>query len=241
MMEKIRFNFFQADDIDKHSFYRIPKQLFTNNYFKGLSLDAKILYGLMLDRISLSVKNRWLDEQNRAYIYFSIEEVMEMLDCGKNKAIKCMKELDEETGIGLIRKRRRGFGKSNMIYVKTFQVEGREEVEPSKTKPETEIEQAPDEFDNQTNRETGSDTQVYDVNHVRFYDQTTGSPQNKLHEVCFQDTNNTNNNKTEYSDLKSNRILSEGTRSTGTGNNDAIGYDPFQTDKNHILLPAKRT
>lgn len=87
MMEKIRFKFFQADDIDKHSFYRIPKQLFTDSYFKGLSSDAKILYGLMLDRISLSVKNRWLDEQNRAYIYFSIEEVMEMLDCGKNKAI----------------------------------------------------------------------------------------------------------------------------------------------------------
>lgn len=80
----------------------------------------------------------------------------------------------------------------DMIYVKTFQMEGQEEVEPSKAKPEIETEQGQKEFDNQTNRETDSDTQVYNVNHVRFNDQTAGSPQTKLHEVCFQDTNNTN-------------------------------------------------
>lgn len=74
----------------------------------------------MLDRMSLSIKNQWFDDKNRAYIYFSIEDIMELLNCGRNKAIKSMRELDDETGIGLIEKRRQGFGKVNVIYVKTF-------------------------------------------------------------------------------------------------------------------------
>ena len=77
----------------------------------------------MLDRMSLSIKNQWFDEKNRAYIYFSIEDIMELLNCGRNKAIKSMRELDDETGIGLIEKRRQGFGKVNVIYVKTFMPE----------------------------------------------------------------------------------------------------------------------
>ena len=123
MIEKIKFKFFEGQDVEQFTFYRIPKQLFTLEYFKGMSSDAKILYGLMLDRVSLSMKNNWFDDENRAYIYFSVDDVMELLGCGKNKAIKCLKELDDETGIGLTQKRRQGFGKSNMIYVKTFIVE----------------------------------------------------------------------------------------------------------------------
>lgn len=128
MSEKVTFKYFEGRDVEQFTFYRIPKQLFTVSFFKSLSSDAKILYGLMLDRISLSLKNNWFDEKNRAYIYFSLEEVMDCLGCGKNKAIKCMKELDDETGIGLTQKRRQGFGKSNMIYVKTFLVESPEAV-----------------------------------------------------------------------------------------------------------------
>ena len=75
------------------SFYRIPKLLFTNDFFKALSTDAKVLYGLMLDRMSLSIKNKWIDEGGRAYIYFSVEDTMEMLNCKKNKAIDTIKEL----------------------------------------------------------------------------------------------------------------------------------------------------
>ena len=81
MSEKVIFKYFEGQDAEQFSFYRIPKQLFTVSYFKGLSSDAKILYGLMLDRISLSVKNHWFDEENRAYIYFSIDDVMELLGC----------------------------------------------------------------------------------------------------------------------------------------------------------------
>ena len=99
MEKKMTFNYFYGTEADLFSFYRIPKALFTDSYFKDLSSDAKILYGLMLDRMSLSIKNQWFDDKNRAYIYFSIEDIMELLNCGRNKAIKSMRELDDETGI----------------------------------------------------------------------------------------------------------------------------------------------
>lgn len=144
MPEKVKFKFFEGQDVEQFTFYRIPKQLFTLEYFKGMSSDAKVLYGLMLDRVSLSLKNNWFDDDNRAYIYFSIDDVMELLGCGKNKAIKCLKELDDETGIGLTQKRRQGFGKSNMIYVKTFMVE-KTEAESEESKKVGKVDKVGDE------------------------------------------------------------------------------------------------
>ena len=76
MEKKMTFNYFYGTEADQFSFYRIPKALFTDRYFKDLSSDAKILYGLMLDRMSLSIKNQWFDDKNRAYIYFSIEDIL---------------------------------------------------------------------------------------------------------------------------------------------------------------------
>ena len=152
MEKKMTFNYFYGTEADQFSFYRIPKALFTDSYFKDLSSDAKILYGLMLDRMSLSIKNQWFDDKNRAYIYFSIEDIMELLNCGRNKAIKSMRELDDETGIGLIEKRRQGFGKVNVIYVKTFM--------PEKT-DEKKFEEELKKFKKQTSLENEEPTEVY--------------------------------------------------------------------------------
>ena len=71
MSIRATFHYFQGMECDMYSFYRIPKLLFTSEYFKNLSCEAKVLYGLMLDRMSLSIKNRWFDEEDRAYIFFS--------------------------------------------------------------------------------------------------------------------------------------------------------------------------
>ena len=155
MEKKMTFNYFYGTEADQFSFYRIPKALFTDSYFKDLSSDAKILYGLMLDRMSLSIKNQWFDDKNRAYIYFSIEDIMELLNCGRNKAIKSMRELDDETGIGLIEKRRQGFGKVNVIYVKTFM--------PEKT-DEKKFEEELKKFKKQTSLENEESTEVYNSN-----------------------------------------------------------------------------
>lgn len=137
MENKVSFQYFYGTQAEQYSFYRIPKALFQNEFFRDLSSDAKILYGLMLDRMSLSIKNQWFDAENRAYIYFSIEDIMELLNCGRNKAIKSLQELDSETGIGLIEKKRQGFGKTNIIYVKSFMMKA-EMVKEGQTLSETE-------------------------------------------------------------------------------------------------------
>jgi len=120
MGSKIDFNYFYGNEADTYSFYRIPKQLIIDNRFKQLSNDSKILYGLMLDRMSLSAKNGWFDGQKRVFIYYSMEEVMENLNCSKNKALKSLSELDSSDGIGLIERVKQGQGKPTIIYVKNF-------------------------------------------------------------------------------------------------------------------------
>ena len=120
MMQGIQFDYFRGMEAEQYSFYRIPKMLFTAECFRGLSCEAKVLYGLMLDRMGLSIKNRWFDEEDRVYIVFTVEEIAEMMDCGTQKAVKLVKELDADKGIGLIEKKRLGLGKPNVIYVKNF-------------------------------------------------------------------------------------------------------------------------
>lgn len=119
-MQGIRFDYFHGMEAEQYSFYRIPKMLFTAEYFRSLSCEAKVLYGLMLDRMGLSIKNRWIDEEDRVYIVFTVEETAELMNCGMQKAVKLMKELDTDKGIGLIEKKRLGLGKPNVIYVKNF-------------------------------------------------------------------------------------------------------------------------
>ena len=118
--QKVSFDYFRGCESEQFAFYRIPKVLFTNDHFKGLSSDAKVLYGFMLDRMALSVKNRWIDEQDRVYIISTLEEVMEYMNCGKDKGVKILAELDSEKGIGLIERVKRGLGKPAIIYVKSF-------------------------------------------------------------------------------------------------------------------------
>ena len=121
-MQKIQFDYFTGMEAEQYSFYRVPKVLFTEPCFKALSCEAKVLYGLMLDRMSLSIKNRWLDSEDRVYIIFTVEEIAELMNCGTQKAVKLVKELDSNNGIGLIEKKRLGLGKPNVIYVKNFMI-----------------------------------------------------------------------------------------------------------------------
>ena len=123
MEQKPEFRYYYGNEAEQFSFFKIPKLLITHKYFQVLSNDAKILYGLLLDRMSLSIKNKWLDEESRAYIVFSIEEIAETLNCSRGKAIKTLQELDSDKGIGLIEKRRVGQGNNTVIYVKNFMIQ----------------------------------------------------------------------------------------------------------------------
>lgn len=195
MSNNIRLDYFYGQEADMLSFYRIPKLLFTNDFFKGLSTDAKVLYGLMLDRMSLSIKNKWIDAENRAFIYFSVEDTMEMLNCKKNKAIDTIKELDSETGLGLIEKKRQGQGKPAIIYVKTFILE------------ENEADQKLEKQTSETEENTVDNcSKVGKTNFLRLENQTFRSPENKPLEVGKRESNNTKINNTESS--KTNLISS---------------------------------
>lgn len=112
------FDYFYGQQAEQFSFYRIPKVLFTDERFRGISAEAKTLYGILLDRMNLSAKNGWLDGQGRVYIIFTVEEIESALTCGNKKAISLLAELENKAG--LIERKRQGLGKPNLIYVKNF-------------------------------------------------------------------------------------------------------------------------
>lgn len=111
------FNYYYGSEADQFNFIRIPKRLITDPLFVDLSLSAKLLYGILLDRMSLSMRNKWLDKENRVYIIYQISEIMENLNMAEKTAIKTLKELEV---VGLVEKKRRGLGLPSLLYVKNF-------------------------------------------------------------------------------------------------------------------------
>ena len=174
MNSEIEFRYFTGNESEMLTFYRIPKMLITDKHFRNISNDAKILYGLMLDRMSLSAKNGWIDKNNHIFIFFSIDDIMEYLACGKNKAVKTIGELDSENGIGLIERKRQGLGKPSLVYVKNFV------YRTEATRPE-----------------------VYKVNFRSPLKQTSKGCKTKHSEVCEEDTNKNKENNTESNNNKS--------------------------------------
>ena len=117
-------DYFYGQAGELFSFFRIPKALFQEQQFQDLSTDAKTLYGILLDRMSLSVKNEWFDKKGRVFIIFTIEDVKRTLRCADNKATRLLRELEE---FGLIERKRRGQGKPCLVYVKNFSAESSKE------------------------------------------------------------------------------------------------------------------
>ncbi len=111
------FDYFYKEQSDQYAFYRIPKALIIEAYFQDMSTDAKLLYGLLLDRVSLSVSSGWIDEQGRVYIIYTISSIMRDLHCASKKAVKLLKELEK---YGIVEKVTKGQGKPALIYVKNF-------------------------------------------------------------------------------------------------------------------------
>ena len=198
MEDRIRLSYFYGKEADQFSFYKIPKLLFTEEYFKKISVEAKVLYGLMLDRMSLSMKNQWMDDEGRAYIYYSLEDIMEALGCSNKKAISIMKELDTDAGIGLIEKKRQGQGKPTMIYLKQFMVQ---DVQKCR---------------NFTSEQKSTVSEVKNLHVLKCKNVISRSEEITLPEVKNIHTNKNNINNTELSNTESNHIISE---------NDGMGFD----------------
>jgi len=127
----MNFDYFYGEEGEQFSFYRIPKALVKNSQYKTVSMEAKFLYGLMLDRMSLSMKNRWLDIENRVYIIYTLEEIKEDMNCGNEKGVKTVAELEK---IGLIERKKQGQGKPALIYIKNFVKNLKENEEAAEVK-----------------------------------------------------------------------------------------------------------
>ena len=201
-MQEIQFDYFRGMEAEQYSFYRVPKVLFTAECFKSLSCEAKVLYGLMLDRMSLSIKNRWFDEEDRVYIIFTVEEIAELLNCGTQKAVKLMKELDDNQGIGLIEKKRLGLGKPNVIYVKNFILKEKRSSE--------QIGKVPENLGNTQNSENHNSRIVKTTNQELPESQfkngenhNSGIVKTTNQEVPKSQSNNTDINNTDFNETDS--------------------------------------
>ena len=113
----ITFGYFYGDEVHKYHFYTIPKLMFTNSYFKKISIDAKVLYGMMMDRTRLSRKNNWFDKEGRVYIFYPVKAIMEDIGVCNTTVTKMLKELE---GIGLIERKKQGLNRADIIFVKNF-------------------------------------------------------------------------------------------------------------------------
>ena len=113
MPSTLNLDYYYGSEADQYSFYRIPKVLLTDPRYKGVSIEAKVLYGLLLDRMGLSLKNGWMDSDRRVYIYFTQEDAMQTMDCGHNKAVRLFADLER---IGLIERKKQGQGLS-LIHI----------------------------------------------------------------------------------------------------------------------------
>ena len=209
----IQFDYFYGNEAEQFTFYRIPKILVTSPTFKRVSDSAKLLYGLMLDRMGLSIRNGWVDDENRAYIFFTTNDVMEQMCCGTEKATKLLAELDAENGIGLIERKRQGLGRPNIIYVKNF-------IHNPKEK----------RYENQNTESMNIENQeVLNSNLQKYENHTSRDMKIEIQEVPKAYSNNTNNNYTDFNDTENNN--------TEMSDTEIISY-PINRGNGNIPVPS---
>lgn len=213
----MNFNYLSASGIDKFTFYRMPKILFVDDYFSAISCEAKVLYGLLLDRATLSKSNNWIDELGRVYVFFKQTEAMEMLNIKKNKVIAIFKELEVS---GLLIRKKQGQGKPTRLYVLDFSSHTDDENSKTNEVVSDDEEQTSDEntkkevkkFEKQTSEiQTSSNDTKKEVK--RFKKQTSKGLKNKP--LSSNYINKTEMNKTEsiYLSDNANQPTSENTKS----------------------------
>ena len=202
MPSNLNLDYYYGSEAEQFSFYRVPKTLLTDPCYKSVSIEAKVLYGLLLDRMGLSVRNGWMDCDRRIYIYFTQEDAMALMNCGKDKATKLFQELDQG-GIGLIERKKQGQGRPTRIYVKNFTLP----PEPGQTPPDWEP--APPQEPYGTSQTAGNQqSRLLDSTAL----QTAEKPQSAPLETRGQDSgfsvpNKTEKNKTDFNDTESSILI----------------------------------
>lgn len=174
-------NYYHSEEAENFSFFRIPRTLMKDERFCNLSTDAKLLYGMLLDRMGLSSRNGWHDDAGRVYIYYTVKEVCETMGCGRSKAMRLLAELDTNKGIGLIERIRQGQGKPDRIFVKRITVQ--EDIETPVTSS------------------TGSTAPISEAvfsDAQKSENPTSSNRENRPLEVSKADPNKTDINQTDF-------------------------------------------
>ncbi len=203
------FEYYYGTQADQFNFIRVPKLLVHDEAFADLSVDAKMLYGLLLDRMNLSMKNGWFDDENRVYIIYQITEIMADMNMARATAVKYLSELEK---FGLVEKKKRGLGLPNIIYVKSFltQKDCRELRKKTVDKIEENIPETPinsQKFNNYTSRSSKIESQeVQNLNFKDFKNYTSRSSEVELQEVQKLNPSNTNGNYNNLNNTNSNNI-----------------------------------
>ena len=194
-MSHIIFDYHYGMESEQYAFFRIPKILMSDLLFRTLSLEAKVLYGMMLDRMVMSAKNDWRDKEGRIYIYFTIEDICETLTCGKDKAVKALKELEKD--FGLIERKKQGQGKPTMIFVKNFTRIIEEDIsEDVLDFKKVEVKNV----ENQKLRLRKIKSPEYDKSEAKISENGDSSfLENRSQDFGKTEGNNTENKKTDYS------------------------------------------
>ena len=229
-MPKTEFDYYYGIEAEQFTFVRVPKVLFTDKeHFGGLSNEAKLLYGLLLERMSLSRKNNWIDKHNRVYIIFPVEEIEESLDVGHEKALNLLKELDDQSGIGLVKKKRRGLCLPSILYVKNFIINGGVEAVPEKPNNHSEPQER---LDNNAPTSRSRENRSQEVDKTDFKKSeipTSVNRKKRLQEVDKTDPNNTDKNNTEmsYTDIQSINQSDAGLQNFSPGVAPSVENDGF--------------
>lgn len=174
MMSK--YEYFRGNEIEQFSFIRIPKTMIKNKEFASLSMEAVLLYGILLDRTELSRKNEWIDKEGRVYIIYTLEELMEVTGRCKNTILALMRKLVK---IGLLEQKRQGRGLPNILYVKNFMKKNDEDNAVVFMESEENI------------------SEVQNMDSIKFNRRTSGGSNSKLPEVQNMSPSNTEINKTD--------------------------------------------
>ncbi len=220
------FNYYYGSEADQFNFIRIPKRLITDPLFADLSLSAKLLYGILLDRMSLSMKNKWLDKENRVYIIYQISEIMENLNMAEKTAIKTLKELEV---VGLVEKKRRGLGLPSLLYVKNFIIDDKQQERKEKVEDKgIQIEESSRTGKLYSSRPVENDCSGTEENTVSRPVENEGSrtvnmevqeQQKKMALISKTDFSDIDFSKTNTNHIKSNQIILE----------DEMGNDEINT------------
>lgn len=181
------YDYFTPGEAEQYAFYRVPKLLITGEQFRTLSMEAKLLYGILLDRVSLSLRNGWVDENNHVYIIYTIDQIMEEMNCSNKKAVTMLSELEKK--VSLVEKKRQGLGKPNLIYVKNFFTRNQQECEYT----------APDQAPSVDN--PGQEyPEMSKVHSKKCKNDTSGNVDSSFAEMKKVHGSNTDTNKTDFSD-----------------------------------------